>query len=75
MGVEIETRVKPVLPFPVSVDAAGIGGPSAGLAFTLAILDALSNGKLTGGHRVAATGTIYTGWRLWATSAGYKKKQ
>jgi PDZ domain-containing protein len=50
--------VKPVLPFPVSVDAAGIGGPSAGLAFTLAILDALSNGKLTGGHRVAATGTI-----------------
>jgi PDZ domain-containing protein len=58
IGVEIETRVKTVLPFPVSVDAAGIGGPSAGLAFTLGILDALSNGKLTGGHRVAATGTI-----------------
>jgi PDZ domain-containing protein len=58
LGVEIETRVKTVLPFPVSVDAAGIGGPSAGLAFTLGILDALSNGKLTGGHRVAATGTI-----------------
>jgi PDZ domain-containing protein len=58
IGVEIEPRVKTVLPFPVSVDAAGIGGPSAGLAFTLAILDALSNGKLTGGHRVAATGTI-----------------
>jgi PDZ domain-containing protein len=58
VGIEIESRVKTVLPFPVSVDAAGIGGPSAGLAFTLAILDALSNGKLTGGHRVAATGTI-----------------
>lgn len=58
MGIEIQTRLKPVLPFPVSVDAAGIGGPSAGLAFTLAILDALSNGNLTGGHRVAATGTI-----------------
>jgi PDZ domain-containing protein len=58
IGVEIEPRVKPVLPFPVSVDAGGIGGPSAGLAFTLGILDALSNGKLTGGHRVAATGTI-----------------
>jgi PDZ domain-containing protein len=58
IGVEIEPRVKTVLPFPVSVDAAGIGGPSAGLAFTLGILDALSNGKLTGGHRVAATGTI-----------------
>jgi len=58
IGIEIEPRVKPLLPFPVSVNAAGIGGPSAGLAFTLAILDALSNGKLTGGHRVAATGTI-----------------
>ncbi len=58
MGLEVETRVKPVLPFPVSVDAGEIGGPSAGLAFTLAILDALSNGKLTGGHKVAATGTI-----------------
>ena len=58
MGLQVETRVKPVLPFPVSVDAGAIGGPSAGLAFTLAILDALSNGKLTGGHRVAATGTI-----------------
>jgi Lon-like protease len=58
MGIEIEPRVKTVLPFPVSIDAADIGGPSAGLAFTLAILDALSNGKLTGGHRVAATGTM-----------------
>ena len=58
MGLEVETRVKPVLPFPVSVNAGAIGGPSAGLAFTLAILDALSNGKLTGGHKVAATGTI-----------------
>ena len=58
MGLDVETRVKPVLPFPVSVNAGAIGGPSAGLAFTLAILDALSNGKLTGGHKVAATGTI-----------------
>jgi PDZ domain-containing protein len=58
IGLQVETRVKPVLPFPVSVNAGAIGGPSAGLAFTLAILDALSNGKLTGGHKVAATGTI-----------------
>ena len=40
------------------VNAGNIGGPSAGLAFTLAILDSLSSGNLTGGHRVAATGTI-----------------
>lgn len=60
LGVSVDTRVKPVLPFSVSIDAGDIGGPSAGLAFTLAILDALSNGKLTGGHIVAATGTIAT---------------
>ncbi|MGA3219937.1 MAG: S16 family serine protease [Acidimicrobiales bacterium] len=58
MGVELETRVKLELPFPVSVEAGEIGGPSAGLAFTLAIMDSVSNGKLTGGHNVAATGTI-----------------
>jgi Lon-like protease len=58
LGLEVETKVKPVLPFPVSVDAGAIGGPSAGLAFTLGILDALSSGRLTGGHKVAATGTI-----------------
>jgi PDZ domain-containing protein len=45
-------------PFNVSVDVGSIGGPSAGLALTLGLLDVLSNGQLTGGHRVAATGTI-----------------
>ena len=35
-----------------------IGGPSAGLAMSLAILDDLTPGELTGGKRVAVTGTI-----------------
>lgn len=35
-----------------------IGGPSAGLAFTLSLIDALTEGDLTGGHDVAVTGTI-----------------
>lgn len=34
------------------------GGPSAGLAATLAILDVLTTGELTGGVPVAFTGTI-----------------
>src|SRR5690606_3334077 len=34
------------------------GGPSAGLAFTLALIDLLTPGELTGGHKVAVTGTI-----------------
>jgi Lon-like protease len=45
-------------PFPVSINSDNIGGPSAGLAWTLGILNTLSGGELTGGRIVAATGTI-----------------
>jgi PDZ domain-containing protein len=40
------------------IDSGEVGGPSAGLAFTLALLDRLTPGELTGGHTVAVTGTI-----------------
>lgn len=46
------------LPFEVDIDTADIGGPSAGLAFTVSLLDELSPGELLGSTRVAATGTI-----------------
>lgn len=46
------------LPFEVGIDTDRIGGPSAGLAFTLALLDELTPGDLNGGTKVAATGTI-----------------
>jgi len=59
LGVELATRDDHFdFPFAVSIDAEGIGGPSAGLAFTLGILDELTGGNLTAGHRIAATGTI-----------------
>ena len=45
-------------PVKVDIDTAGIGGPSGGLAMSLAILDDLTPGNLTGGKRVAVTGTI-----------------
>lgn len=35
-----------------------IGGPSAGLVFSLAIYDKITPGPLTGGRRIAGTGTI-----------------
>src|SRR5690606_26969751 len=35
-----------------------VGGPSAGLAFTLAIIDQLTAGDLAGGADVAVTGTM-----------------
>lgn len=59
-GPEMGVRVFQHYEFPVqvSVDTAGIGGPSGGLAMTLAILDQIQPGNLTGGKRVAVTGTI-----------------
>ena len=46
-------------PFDVSVDIGdNIGGPSAGLMFSLAIYDTLTPGSLTGGEVVAGSGTI-----------------
>lgn len=46
------------LPFEVAITTTDIGGPSAGLAFTLALLDDLTPGNLMGKGRVAATGTM-----------------
>jgi Lon-like protease len=46
------------LPFEVDINSGNVGGPSAGLAMTLAILDELTPGELTGGVKVATTGTI-----------------
>jgi Lon-like protease len=49
------------LPFPVTVNIdPRIGGPSAGLMFSLSIYDTLTPGSLTGGGRVAGTGEIYS---------------
>ncbi len=42
----------------INIDTESIGGPSAGLAFTLTVIDQLSPGDLLGGKRVAVTGTI-----------------
>lgn len=42
----------------VDISAAGVDGNSAGLAFTLAILDLLTAGELTGGRSIGVTGTI-----------------
>lgn len=39
-------------------DGTDIGGPSAGTMFALTIYDALTPGAITGGRRIAGTGTI-----------------
>ena len=58
LGIEGEDGVHYALPGQITLDTANIGGPSAGLAMTLTLIDALSKGSLTGGHAIATTGTI-----------------
>ncbi len=57
-GVAVKDGLHFALPATVSIDTSNIGGPSAGLAMALTLIDQLSRGSLTGHHVVAATGTI-----------------
>ena len=45
-------------PVEVDIDSSNIGGPSAGMMYTLAIINVLSEEDITGGFRIAGTGTI-----------------
>ncbi len=45
----------------IDISLNGIGGPSAGLMFALAVVDRLTPGELTGGRFVAGTGAIDPG--------------
>jgi PDZ domain-containing protein len=56
LGVFITPTFK--FPFSVKIQIEDIGGPSAGMMFALGIIDTLTPGDLTGGQRVAGTGTI-----------------
>jgi PDZ domain-containing protein len=46
------------MPFDIKVMSEDIGGSSAGLMMTLEIMNQLSEDDLTGGHRIAGTGTV-----------------
>ncbi len=56
IGVVVGPRFR--FPLDIRINPGAVGGPSAGLAFTLAIIDQLTPGSLTGGHDVAVTGQI-----------------
>jgi PDZ domain-containing protein len=56
LGVAIEH--KQPAPFDVKFDLERIGGPSAGLMFALGVIDKIDPVDLTGGIRIAGTGTI-----------------
>lgn len=48
----------PWAPFSIDFNLANIGGPSAGLMFSLAVVDKLTTGDLNDGRFVAGSGTI-----------------
>ncbi len=56
MGVMVSDQ--PVAPFRIDFNLANVGGPSAGLMFSLAVIDKLTTGDLAGSKFVAGTGTI-----------------
>ena len=57
--IGIMTTEEPLdLPFDVDISLEEVGGPSAGLMFTLGILEKLGEASLTGGRYIAGTGEI-----------------
>lgn len=56
LGVSVTDA--PWAPFAVDFNLANVGGPSAGLMFSLAVIDKLTTGDLAGSKFVAGTGTI-----------------
>jgi PDZ domain-containing protein len=56
--VAMGTQPEYDFPFPITINSDQIGGPSAGLAWTLGLINSLSGGRLTGGLTIAASGTI-----------------
>jgi PDZ domain-containing protein len=59
IGISVETlNPRFDFPFPIAIEAGQIGGPSAGMMYTLAVMDLLGPDDLTKGHVIAGTGTI-----------------
>jgi Lon-like protease len=58
VGISLSDQVNYTFPFSIQISTPNIGGPSAGLAMTLGIMDQLSHGSLLHHQTIAATGTI-----------------
>jgi PDZ domain-containing protein len=57
IGVSVSDELRVKLPVRIKFDAGGVGGPSAGLAFALDILQELGR-NVAHGKRIAATGEL-----------------
>jgi Lon-like protease len=58
VGIAVEPAVDIQLPLKVAINAGGVGGPSAGLAFALDVMQELGHNVIHG-HKIAATGEIF----------------
>ena len=58
VGIFLETALDIHLPFPVRINVGSVGGPSAGLAFALDVMEELGR-DVVHGHKVAATGELF----------------
>ena len=59
----------PWAPFTIEFNLANIGGPSAGLMFSLAVVDKLTTGDLNGSKFVAGTALVLLALGLFSASA------
>jgi PDZ domain-containing protein len=72
VGILLEQATDIRLPIRVSINSGEVGGPSAGLAFALDVLEELGR-NVDHGHRIAATGEIFLNGSVGAIG-GIKQK-
>ena len=72
VGVSARDDLQVKLPVRIRIDAGGVGGPSAGLAFALDILQELGR-DVAHGHKIAATGELGLDGTVYAIG-GVKQK-
>ncbi len=58
VGIFLDQAERIQLPIRVAIDSGDVGGPSAGLAFALDVLEQLGR-NVDHGHKIAATGEIF----------------
>jgi len=73
VGLQVQEITLLATPRPQLVLPRRVTGPSAGIVHTLVFLDALTEGDLTGGMRVAATGTVNSIGRVERIGGMYHK--
>ncbi|BDR60429.1 SepM family pheromone-processing serine protease [Lactobacillus xylocopicola] len=73
IGIQLVERVKVTTHPELKIDAEDIGGPSAGLMFTLTSYQVFTKQNLAKGHKVAGTGTISADGKVGAIGGVDKK--